>query len=266
MAESQRFASLKGGRHCWAVAAIHGEVERLKLLHGAIAERIQPGDNLVYLGNLIGRGDAVRETIAELLAFRRDFLSMPGVFPMDLAYLRGSQEEMWQKLLQIHLALNPREVLEWMFAHGVGATLAAYGGEPERSMQAAREGATSLNRWAAALRDTVRREDGHNALMASLKRAAYTDDGKLLFVHAGLDPTRPLNEQRDSFWWGGDGFDDMTEPYAGFTRVIRGYDRDHDGVHVGTVTATLDGGCGFGGALVAACIDETGNIIEQIEA
>jgi serine/threonine protein phosphatase 1 len=266
MAKNEKFASLKGGRRCWAISAIHGDAERLERLHAAIAERIAAGDNLVYLGNLIGRGAAIRETISELLAFRRDFLSLPGVFPMDIAYLRGSQEEMWHKLRQIHLALNPREVLEWMFDHGAGATLSAYGGSPDQSLKAAREGASALNRWAAALRDAVRAEDGHNALMAVLKRAAFTDDGRLLFVHAGIDPTRPLDEQRDSFWWGGERFDAMTGRYGGFAKVIRGRDRDHEGVRIGPVTVTIDGGCGFGGALIAACLDQDGNVVEQIEA
>ena len=33
-------------------------------------------------------------------------------------------------------------------------------------------------------------------------RAAFTEDGAVLFVSAGIDPTRPLPAQGDSFWWG----------------------------------------------------------------
>ena len=34
----------------------------------------------------------------------------------------------------------------------------------------------------------------------------------------------------------------------------------------GTVTVTLDSGCGFGGNLVAACLDRQGDIVDSIEA
>jgi serine/threonine protein phosphatase 1 len=37
--------------------------------------------------------------------------------------------------------------------------------------------------------------------VSALRRAAYTDDGALLFVHAGVDPDRPLSAQSDSLWW-----------------------------------------------------------------
>ena len=114
MADDPKFAVLRPGGRSWAVAAIHGEAARLGALHGQLAERIRPGDNLIYLGNVLGRGEAVAETIDELLRFRRAFLARPAVFRDDVAYLRGSQEEMWHKLLQIQFAPNPGEVLTWM--------------------------------------------------------------------------------------------------------------------------------------------------------
>ena len=55
----------------WAVASVHAQAQRLAKLHRTIAKRFQIGDRVVYLGNVIGRGTALRETLAELLAFRR---------------------------------------------------------------------------------------------------------------------------------------------------------------------------------------------------
>ena len=98
------------------------------------------GDRLVYLGNCLGHGAEVRGAIDELLGFRRQILARPGMFPFDIAYLRGAQEEMWQKLLQLQFAPNPREVLGWMLEHGVGATLSAYGGSIQQGIVAARDG------------------------------------------------------------------------------------------------------------------------------
>ena len=153
MSDRDKFAVLRVPR-VWAVAAIHGEAEQLAAAARALEPRIVAGDRLVYLGNYLGRGPDVRGTVDELLAFRRELIARPGMFAADVAYLRGSQEEMWQKLLQLQFAPNPREVLAWMLEQGVGATLAAYGGEhpaglrrsPRRPARASRAGPASCAR------------------------------------------------------------------------------------------------------------------------
>ena len=47
--------------------------------------------------------------------------------PESIVFLRGAQEEMFSKLLQLQLAPNPSEILEWMFEHGVNKTIKSYG-------------------------------------------------------------------------------------------------------------------------------------------
>ncbi|MCI0431237.1 MAG: hypothetical protein L0210_11955 [Rhodospirillales bacterium] len=261
----ERFAILRRARRVWAVAAIHGESGRLNSLHRVLGEAYEDGDRVVYLGNYLGGAD-IAGTVAELLAFRRELIARPRVFASDVAYLRGSQEEMWQKLLQLQFAPNPREVLDWMLNHGVGQTLRAYGGDERVAAAAAREGALGITRWTASLRAAMQAQPGHNTLMSALKRAALTDDGKLLFVHAGIDPSRPLSAQSDSFWWNVGGFSRMAQPYAGFRRVIRGYDRRHGGLIEAAFTTSIDAGCGFGGPLFAVCFDSDGNMLAHIEA
>ena len=261
----ERFATLRPATHTWAVAAIHGEADRLAALHAALAERLRPDDNLVYLGNLLGRGPAVARTIEELLVFRRAMLARRGADPQAIVYLRGGQEEMWQKLLQLQFATDPRGVLTWMLGQGVGTTLEAYGGNREAGLSAARQGALALSQWTSGLRDRLRGCDGHNALFGALRRAAFDADRQILFVNAGLDPARPLDEQRDSFWWGAGDFERLEEPYGSFVRLVRGFDPRHRGMRLGTVTVTLDGGCGFGGSLIAACLDRRGELVDSIE-
>jgi serine/threonine protein phosphatase 1 len=173
---------------------------------------------------------------------------------------------MWQKLLQLQFAPNPREVLQWMLDHGVGATLAAYGGSPNEGTISARDGAVSITRWTNALRTAMQARPGHAALMSALRRAAYTDDNGLLFVHAGIDPDRPLSAQSDALWWGGEGFMELSGAYGGFRRVVRGFDRRHRGIEIGPWSASIDAGAGFGGALVAACFDPSGELVDRIEA
>src|SRR5262249_42178989 len=113
-----RFALLRGSRRVWAIAAIHGEARRLTHLHNIISERFREGDRVVYLGNYLGRGGAVLVTIDELLDFRRRVLGRPGGAGCDVVFLRGAQEEMWHKLLQLQFAPNPGELLEWMVRAG----------------------------------------------------------------------------------------------------------------------------------------------------
>ena len=114
MSDNQKFADIRHPKRIWAVGAIHADVERLSALHTDIGRRFMPGDRLVYSGNMIGRGNAVRETMDELLSFRRALIAMPGMLVDDVVYLRGAQEEMWQKLLQLQFAPDPSVVLRWM--------------------------------------------------------------------------------------------------------------------------------------------------------
>ncbi len=264
--KNQKFAVLRRTARVWAISSIHGEAERLAQVQAAILENFQAGDRLVYLGNLMGRGPAVRETLDSVLAFRTALLSLPGVFVCDIAMLRGRQEEMWQKLLQLQFAADPRAVLTWMLDQGLGSTLEAYGADAEEGLRAARSGAVNLTRWTGSLRQAMKNRAGHFEMMTSLRRAAFTDDGGLLFVNAGLDPSRPLEAQKDSFWWGSQGFAEMEAPYCGFRRVVRGFDQKHPGLAVSTHTATLDGGAGYGGPLLAACVTADGELSHLLEA
>jgi hypothetical protein len=277
LSDPRKFAELGRPRRIWAIGAIHGEVDRLAALHDDLGQRFQPGDRLVYLGNYGGRGPHVRATLDELLAFRRALLSIRGVIVTDLAYLRGTQEEMWQKLLQLQFAPNPGEVLGWMLAQGIDATLHAYGGDPAQGLAAARDGAVALTRWTNQLRAAQRAAPGHDALATALRRAAYTapalpppgelpfHTGPVLFVHSGIDPSRPLAAQGDSFWWGGAGFARLAEPYAGYAKLVRGFDPARGGLQVTPHTVTLDSGCGFGGRLSAGCFDASGELLELVE-
>ena len=268
MAEVDRdiFATLRRARRVWAVAAIHGEAERLNKLHDMLGERLEDGDHLVYLGNYMGHGAAVGETIDALLAFRRQFLADPGMFICDIAYLRGQQEEMWHKLLQIQLAVGPAEVLNWMLEQGLESTLAAYGGDAETALRRARSGALELARWTNELRQRMAERGGHVELMSSLRRAAFTDDGSLLFVHAGIDRKRPLDAQGDAFWWNIDDFTNLDAPFSGYRKIVRGFEPDHPGIQIGDFSATIDAGCGFGGPLACVCFDTDGQEIERLEA
>ncbi|SMF38439.1 serine/threonine protein phosphatase 1 [Tistlia consotensis] len=266
MSDRPIFATLPQARRVWAVASVHGEAERLRRLHDLLWPRLQPGDRLVYLGNLLGHGAAVAETLDEVLLFRRAVMAVEPAEAAHVVLLRGGQEEMWQKLLQLQFATDPKAVLDWMLDNGVGATLEAYGGSVEEARRQAATGVVGITRWTQQLRASIQAHGGHFEVFGALRRAAFTDDGGLLFVNAGLDPSRPLEAQRDSFWWGGAGFAGLTQPYGGYRRIVRGFERSHPGLVESPFTVTLDGGCGFGGPLLAGCLALGGELLETLEA
>src|SRR3546814_18661897 len=54
-----RFVELTRAGRVWAIAAVHGDAGRLAAIHDGLGERFQSGDRLVYLGDLMGGGDAI---------------------------------------------------------------------------------------------------------------------------------------------------------------------------------------------------------------
>jgi hypothetical protein len=261
-----KFAELPGARRVWAVGAINGDARRLTPLHDAISERFQEGDRIVYLGNYVGYGPAVLATIDELLDFRRRVMGRRNGLTCHVAFLRGTQEEMWQKLLQLQFAPNPSEVLRWMVAAGMEATIRAYGGDLRQGFSASRDGPRTITRWTGALRNTMNTTPGHTALFSALRHAAFTGKRELLFVHASLIPSRPLAEQGDAFWWGRGDILELTAPFEGFKRIIRGVDRDRRGLVQREYAVSVDGGAGLGGSLIAACFGLDGAVIDVVEA
>lgn len=261
-----KVARLRPARRIWAVSSVHGEAERLARLHDRVAERFGGDDRLVYLGNYFGRGGQIIATIDELLDFRRRVLARPHGLACDVVYLRGAQEEMWQKLLQLQFAQSPGEVLAWMVREGIEATIAAYGGELRLGFAASRDGPRMITRWTSALRTAMNAMPGHTTLFAGLRHAAISANDRLLFVHAGVDPARPLAAQSDAFWWGDRDILGFEAPFAGFHRIIRGFDRQPRGLVESDFAVSLDGGAGRGGRLLAAAFDPEGAVLEVLQA
>jgi serine/threonine protein phosphatase 1 len=264
--DDSKFARLHGARRIWAVAAVHGEAERLVRLHDRIAARFAESDGIVYLGNYIGHGSGIKATVDELLDFRRRILARPRGFVCDIVFLRGAQEEMWQKLLQLQFAANPGEVLTWMVRAGIGATVQAYGGELRHGFAATRDGPRAITRWTTGLRNAMNAVPGHIKLFAALRHAAISEDDGLLFVHAGVNRSRTLEAQGDAFWWSEGDILDLAEPFAGFRRVVRGFDRERRGIVEREFAVSIDGGAGRGGRLLAAAFARDGTIAEVLDA
>jgi hypothetical protein len=245
---------------------VRGEASRLARLHDLICERFVAGDRVVYLGDFTGHGGAIRAAIDELLDFRRRILAQPRGFACDVVVLRGAQEEMWLKLLQLQFAVDPAAVLRWMADAGVEATLRTYGGELRQGLAAARDGPQTITRWTGALRGAMNAAPGHRMLFSALRHAAFTEERGLLLVTAAVDPSRPLAAQGDAFWWGRRDILGLDTEFDGFRRVVRGSDPKQRGFVETRFAVSLDGGAGRGGHLIAACFDARGDVLERLEA
>tara|TARA_B100001989_G_scaffold245688_1_gene215708 strand:- start:403 stop:1224 length:822 start_codon:yes stop_codon:yes gene_type:complete len=263
-----RFLPIGAPNRIWCISAIHGDFEKLAFLHDQLFPHVENGDRILYHGNYIGFGPSSAETIDELLTFRRAVMAdNPGMLASDIIYLRGAQEEMWQKLMQLQFAPNPQEVLIWMLGNGLSNTLYSYGIDPHDGMEACRQGMISIGQWTNHIKAAIKSRAAHETFMTQLFRAAYSEnyETSMLFVNAGLDARIALEEQGDNFWWAHKEFECIHSPYLFFKTVVRGYDPSHKGLNLTRVASTIDGGCGFGGSLVCACFDEQAEILDVLE-
>ncbi len=216
----------------------------------------------------MGYGKESASVIDEILTFRRAVLAQPGMIPSDFVYLRGAQEEMWQKLIQLQFSPDPTNTLLWMLGNGLDNTLYAYGLSPHDGIEACRQGMISIAAWTREIRSAIISHKGHDIFTSHLVRAAFTPQNNthpMLFVNAGIDQDKKLTDQGDSFWWASHKFDNIIRPYDPFQKVIRGYDPKHNGTDFNCVKATIDGGCGFGGSLVCAVFGTDGTVIDTLE-
>ena len=145
----------------------------------------------------------------------------------DIVFLRGAQEEMFSKILQLHTAPNPTEILDWVFSHGVDQTIISYGFKPDEFRKITSQGTIQINKLTTKLNYEISLNPGHKEFFSNLKHAAYTDTKDVLFVNRGVDLSRPLSAQNDCFWWGYQNFSQINKPYFSFKRIVRGYQSNH---------------------------------------
>ena len=266
---NEKFAELGAPRRIWAIAAIHGDVDRLATVHDHLASRFTARDRLVYLGNYLGVESRHNAALFdELLAFRAAILARAGVEPSDIVYLRGPAEESWLRLLRLQFAPVPMQALDRALASGVEGYLRLYGVSVTDTKSMARAGSMAITRWTNQLRALQRNAPGHEPLMFGMRRAAYTqglaDQKKLLMVPAGFDSSRSLDDQGEALWWTPTPFRATGRALNAYNRIVRGFDSVNGGVCLDEPSVTLDGGCGRGGPLVAACFTPTGKLIDLV--
>jgi len=266
---NERFADLGAPRRIWAVAAVHGDIERLAALHDYLARRFSLRDRLVYLGNYLGTESATNaELYDELLAFRSALLAKPGVEPCDIVHLRGPAEEAWLRLLRLQFAPTAPETLERLLASGVESYLRLYGVSLKDTRSMARAGSLAITRWTNQLRVLQRMTPGHESLFCSMRRAAFAQTAyeakKLLLVPASFDPSHALEDQGEALWWTSATFRVSGRAQNVYARIVRGFDSVNSGPSLEEPAVTLDGGCGRGGPLVCGAFTPDGRLAELV--
>lgn len=168
----------------YAVGDIHGRIDLLRDLHrkivddaaGAVASRRV----VVYLGDYIDRGEKSAAVI--------DFLIDHPISECEQYFLMGNHEEMLLTFLD-----DPSIGSMWMF-NGGDATLLSYGG----GAQGEASGEARMMAMQRSLREKLPAR--HLAFFRALR--LYHIEGGYAFVHAGLAPGRPIEEQdsQDLLW------------------------------------------------------------------
>ena len=223
MEKESNFIELDEASRIWAVGSVHSNIKSFNSIKDFILKNFKKGDKLVFLGNVIGLGKNSKETLSSLIELRFNLMSKFNLDPIEIVFLRGAQEEMFSKLLQLQIAPNPVEIISWMFEHGVDSTLNSYGFSKDEVKNIASSGTVSISRWTSKLNNVIMHNKGHKEFFLNLKHAAFSSSKKILFVNRGVDITRPLSAQNDCFWWGYQNFSKIDKPYNSFVRIVRGY-------------------------------------------
>ena len=221
------FVELKKSNKIWAIGSIHSNLKSFNSIKKYILKNFEETDKLIFLGNVIGLGDSPKETLTSVIDLRFNLMSKFKLKPDSIVFLRGAQEEMFTKLLQLQLAPNPAEIIEWMFDHGVNKTIESYGFSENELKNIASSGTMSISKFTSNLNKIVQNNPGHTQYFLNLKHAAYSHTKKILFVNRGVDITRPLSAQNDCFWWGFQNFSTIQNPYKTFLKIVRGYESEH---------------------------------------
>jgi serine/threonine protein phosphatase 1 len=203
----------------YAIGDIHGSLDKLKSLAAACLQHA--GDqpmHFVFLGDYIDRGPDSAGVVRYMMRLQSELGER-------VIALKGNHEA-WA----LEFADQARPAESWL-RNGGGATLQSYG-----------------------VRSVAELPQAHLDWMRAL-RLSY-DDGRRFFVHAGIDPEKPLDAQDeyDLLW--------IRLPFLTDTRdygrlIVHGHTPLEDGVpELLSNRLNIDTAAVFGGPLTAAVFDD----------
>jgi serine/threonine protein phosphatase 1 len=221
----------------YAIGDIHGRFDLLTGLYDMILAEIRQapdivfGDTVVFLGDYIDRGPQTKEVL--------DFLmGLKNTDELKHMFLLGNHEEFMVYCRRNHT--DHKTLDQWLF-HGGEQTLRAFG-----------KTAKQLHHGHL---------DEYIEWLETLPVIAYDTD--YVFVHAAIDPKKPLNGQpRDRCLWH---FETKHNAYKDFNRiVVHGHiTRMHDGKFINEALVDMENnrvwlevGAVFSNTLAAAALPQ----------
>lgn len=227
--------SVPPGSVVYAIGDIHGETARLDLLHSMIRadarRREAPRKVVVYLGDYIDRGEDSAGVVERLAGN-----PLPD---FETVFLKGNHEE-----FLLHFLETGDSASGW-FHNGGLETLQSYGVEIR--------GHYMWRPDSADLREQLveKLPQPHRDFLMGLP--LYHIEGDYLFVHAGLRPGRPLEEQTAAdMLWIRNLFLLSDEDHGHM--VVHGH-TPSDGVEVRPNRIGIDTGAVYGGKLTAIVLE-----------
>jgi serine/threonine protein phosphatase 1 len=185
--EEEKVSAFAPDRVGYAVGDVHGRADLLALMFDRLESQqeadVRPGGPplLMFLGDYIDRGPNTPGVIDLLISDR------PSGF--ERRYLKGNHE---QSLLAF--LTDPLANRAWV-VHGGAETMRSYGVAPPPAV-----GADDQVWIEAAAALSAALPEAHRSFLEGLER--YVTVGDYMFVHAGVDVAKPLEEQTDQdlFW------------------------------------------------------------------
>ncbi len=223
------------GKRLYAIGDVHGCFEHLrgllKLIKRDIAKHDKRENYIVFLGDLIDRGDQSSKVVKTVMKMCRK---------IENCYcLMGNHEEMFLKGYNGDL-----ESLDSWLQYGGRETLISYG-ISQKSLAN-----SEIDQIHLMMKKTI--PANHMKFLAECLDCI--DFGDYFLVHAGIDPSSPFHEQeRKSFLW-------MREPFLSYAGplekvVIHGHTVVPKAERISNRIA-VDTGAYKGGALSAVCLEE----------
>ncbi|MDF3208357.1 MULTISPECIES: metallophosphoesterase [Mesorhizobium] len=211
----------------YAIADLHGRFDLLQMAYDAISQHALgiPG-TIVHLGDYVDRGPQSREIIEWLMD---DPALPPG---WRRICLRGNHED-----IMVECCANLELVGRWWIPNGGGRTLISYGAK--------------IGDGAAVAAALV--PSSHLDWMKALPRM-HIDEHRV-FVHAGVDPFKPLDQQDDQDL-GWKIYPDDDERGHGKRHVVHGHHQFEDGPILLKGRSDLDTFAWFTGRLVVGVFDD----------
>lgn len=222
-------ASVPEGKRIYAIGDIHGRADLLDAMLDAIAADC--GDiskaQLVFLGDYVDRGEDSRTVIDRLIELSKS--------KTDTVFLKGNHEASMLDFLS-----NPEDLPHWLNWGGL-ETAESYGVDA----------ALPNDLLAGELQKNIPPE--HLKFLKSL--SLTHKEGDYLFVHAGIRPGSPLEEQtEEDMLWIRSRFHNASVSDRPDFVVVHGHTPEDKPVDAGW-RINVDTGACYGGALTAVVLE-----------